>query len=175
MASEFSDPAWWPTPPPEPPRTVSTTKVVFGTLLPVAAGVLVLVVLLTQKHHDSAADTHSIAAFQACFEAQGGDSPAARTNTRLQQGDAEACADHLPPGTKLPSLAATLNEQEAQQAFQKCMQAATANLHHGFGGGGFGNRFGGSSARQAFAKAVALCQAVSTPTKPAKKTPAPPT
>ena len=175
MASEFSDPAWWPTPPPEPPRTVSMTKVVFGTLLPVAAGILITVVVLTQKHHHSAADSHSYAAFQACFEAQGGDSPAARTNTRLLQEDAEACRDHLPPGTKLPSLAATLNEQAAQAAFQKCMQAATANLHHGFGGGGFGGRFGGSSAEKAFEKAVALCRAVSTPTKPAHNAPATPT
>ncbi len=175
MASEFSDPAWWPTPPPEPPRTVSMTKVVFGTLVPIAAGVLILVVVLNQRHHHTAVDSHSYAAFQACFEAQGGDSPAARTNTRLLQEDAEACQDHLPPGTKLPSLAATLNEQAAQEAFQKCMQAATANLRRGFGGGGFGSRFGSSSGRQAFEKAVALCQAVSTPTKPARKTPAPPT
>jgi hypothetical protein len=174
MASEFSDPAWWPTPPPKPPSTVSMTKIVFGTLLPIGAAVLIAVVVLTQKHHHSAADTHSFAAFQSCFAAQGGDTQAARTNTRLMEAAATACRSHLPPGTRLPSLTESVNEQQAQQAFSKCMQAATADLRGGHGRG-FGPFGGGSSFQQAIEKAEALCRAVSTPAKPAHKTPAPPT
>jgi hypothetical protein len=169
MASEFSDPAWWPTPPPKPPSTVSVTKVIFGTLIPVAVAVVIAVLFLTQKDHHSAADTHSYAAFQACFEAQGGDTQAARTNTRLLEEAAQACRDHLPPGTSLPSFTVTAGQERAQQAFQKCMEAATANLHHGF------SRFGGSSNREAFEKAIALCQAISIPSRPRHKAPAAPT
>ncbi|HEX4518597.1 MAG TPA: hypothetical protein VH063_03345 [Gaiellaceae bacterium] len=178
MANEFSDPAWWPTPPPKPPSKVSTTKVVFGTLLPVGAAVLIAIVVLTQKHHQSAADTHSYAAFQACFEAQGGDTQAAETNSRLMQAAATACRDHLPPGTRLPSLTESVSEQEAQQAFNKCMSAATANLRgggHGRSVGPFGGGFGRSSLRQTIEKAEALCRAIATPTKGAHKPSAPAT
>ncbi len=159
MANEFSDPAWWPTPPPKPPKPISTAKVVFGTLLPVGIGVLAVFVIVKQKDHHAAVPTRSFAAFQSCVKAQGGDTPAARSNTRLLQQAVDACSTHLPAGTRLPSFGPPTERQQAeQQAFQRCMAAATANIHPGVPG-----IFGGSSARRAFEKAAALCRAVSTP------------
>ena len=146
-------------PPPKPPKATSTAKVVFGTLLPVGIGAVALFLIVNQKAHHSAVPTRSFAAFQSCIKAQGGDTPAARSNTRLLQQAVPTCSSHLPAGTRLPSFGPpTAQQEEEQQAFQRCMAAATANIHRGLPG-----PFGGGSSRNAFEKAIALCRAVSTP------------
>jgi hypothetical protein len=157
MGTEFSDPAWWPTPPPKPPRKVSTATIVFGTIVPIAIIVIVIVAIVGQHKHASAATGRSLGAFQACMKSEGASSPTERSNSRFLQQDAEACQDHLPKGMALPSFEPPSGADEAaQRAFAECMQAATANISRSRLGG----PFGGSSARNAFQNAIATCRSL---------------
>jgi hypothetical protein len=158
MGTDFSDPAWWPTPPPKPPRKVSTATIVFGTFVPIALIVIVIVAIVGQHKHASAAGAgRSLTAFQACMRSEGATSPTERSNSRFLQQDAEACQEHLPKGMALPSFQPPSGaDQAAQQAFAECMQAATANISRSRLGG----PFGGSSARNAFRNAIATCRSL---------------
>ncbi len=154
MASQFSDPAWWPKPPPKPPKPISAAKIVFGTLVPGAALIAGAFFVLTQHSSKSpGASTQSIAAFDACLRTRGY-SPADAGSTAARQA-VQACAARLPPGTHVGSFGAQSTEQEQ---FNDCVRNATADLPGG-GGSGVG-RFGrgGSGARQAFENAVEVCQ-----------------
>jgi hypothetical protein len=158
MGTDFSDPAWWPTPPPKPPRKISTAAIVFGTFLPIAVIVIVIVAIAGQRKHASAAETgRSLAAFQACMNSEGAGSPTERSNTRFLEQDAVACQGHLPKGMAVPSFEPPSGaDQAAQRAFAECMQAATANISRGRIAG----PFGGGSARNAFRNAVATCRSL---------------
>jgi hypothetical protein len=158
MGTEFSDPAWWPTPPPKPPRKISTAAIVFGTFVPIAIIVIVIVAIVGQRKHASAAEIgRSITAFQACMKSEGATSPTERSNSRFLEQDAEACREHLPKGMDLPSFEPPSGaDQAAQQAFAECMQAATANISRSRLGG----PFGGGSARSAFRNAIATCRSL---------------
>jgi hypothetical protein len=158
MGKDFSDPAWWPTPPPKAPRKISTATIVFGTILPVVVIVIVVVAIVGQKKHSSGAETgRSLAAFEACMRSEGASSATERSNSRFLEQDAQACKDHLPRGVAVPSFAPPSGaDQASQRAFAECMQAATANSSRGRGGG----PFGGSSARDAFRKAIATCRSL---------------
>ena len=158
MGTDFSDPAWWPTPPPKPPRKVSTATIVFGTFVPIAIIVIVIVAIVGQRKHASAAETgRSLTAFEACMRSEGATSPTERSNSRFLQQDAEACQEHLPRGMALPSFQPPSGaDQAAQRVFAECMQAATANISRSRLGG----PFGGSSARDAFRNAIATCRSL---------------
>ena len=158
MGTDFSDPAWWPTPPPKPPRKVSTATIVFGTFVPIALIVIVIVAIVGQHRHASAAGAgRSLTAFQACMRSEGATSPTERSNSRFLQQDAEACQEHLPTGMALPSFQPPSGaDQAAQRVFAECMQAATANISRSRLGG----PFGGSSTRDAFRNAIATCRSL---------------
>ena len=158
MGTDFSDPAWWPTPPPKPPRKISTAAIVFGTIVPVAVIAIVAVAIVGQKKHASAAETgRSLAAFEACMRGEGASSPTERSNSRFLDQDAQACRGHLPKGMAVPSFAPPSGADEAaQRAFTECMQAATASISRSRVGG----PFGGGSARDAFRNAVATCRSL---------------
>jgi len=158
MGTDFSDPAWWPTPPPKPPRKVSTSTIVFGTFVPIALVVIVVVAIVGQRKHASAAETgRSLTAFEACMKAEGATSPTERSNSRFLEQDAEACQEHLPRGMAMPSFQPPSGaDQAARQAFDECMQAATANISRSRLGG----PFGGGSARDAFRNAIATCRSL---------------
>jgi hypothetical protein len=158
MGTEFSDPAWWPTPPPKPPRKVSTATIVFGTFVPIAMIVIVIVAIVGQRKHASAAEIgRSLTAFQVCMKSEGATSPTERSNSRFLEQDAEACREHLPKGMALPSFEPPSGADQAeQQAFAECMQAATANISRSRLGG----PFGGGSARNAFRNAIATCRSL---------------
>jgi hypothetical protein len=158
MGTDFSDPAWWPTPAPKPPRKISTAAIVFGTVVPVAIIAIVIVAIVGQKKHASAAGTgRSLAAFEACMKAEGANSPTERSNSRFLEQDAQACEGHLPKGVAVPSFAPPSGADEAaQRAFTECMQAATANISRSR----VGRPFGGNSARDAFRNAVATCRSL---------------
>jgi len=158
MGTEFSDPAWWPTPPPKPPRKISTAAIVFGTFVPIAIIVIVIIAIVGQHKHASAAEAgRSLTAFQACMKSEGATSPTERSNSRFLQQDAEACREHLPKGMAVPSFEPPSGaDQATQQAFAQCMQAATANISRSRLGG----PFGGGSARNAFRNAIATCRSL---------------
>ena len=85
---------------------------------------------------------------------EGAETPAERSNDRFLQQAAVACRSHLPKGMQLPSFTpAAPVDQATQQAFEQCMQEATANLRRRGPGG-----FGGSGVRQAFENAIAVCR-----------------
>jgi hypothetical protein len=155
MPAEFSDPAWWPKPPPKPPRRISTAAIVFGTILPLAVIAIVVVAIVNQrKHSTDGAAGQSLTAFEACMRDQGAETPSERSNSRFLQQAAVACRGHLPKGMQLPSFTpAAPVDQATQQAFEQCMQEATANLRRRGPGG-----LGGSGVRQAFENAIAVCR-----------------
>jgi hypothetical protein len=116
--------------------------------------VIALVVLLTQhdKKPDAAAG-RSIAAFTACMQEQGANTPSVQANSRMLNLDAIACKDHLPKGVGVPNFSDTGSPGEAGgNAFQQCMQSAFVNLR-----GNGGSRFGGAT-RKAFQDAESLCR-----------------
>ena len=151
VASEFSDPAWWPKPPPKPPTSVSTMTILFGTIVPVVAVAAVLIALFDHRsHHPAVVQGRSAAAFESCLQDQGALTPSAETNDALLRQAALACRRHVPalaPGGDRVAA--------AQQALQQCLQAATQHFRSDFAPG----RFGGGGARQSFNSATALCRA----------------
>jgi hypothetical protein len=152
MATQFSDPAWWPQPPPKPPKPIPLAKILFGTFLPLVVGVGVLIWALNQHGSPAPAlPAQSIAAFEACLRAHG---------TSLGEGGKgpsqpvlEACVNRLPPGTRLNGIGAqeSAGQERAQRAFDQCMQSAMASVPHG-------GRFGGAGARNAIQNAEELCR-----------------
>ena len=152
MASEFSDPAWWPKPPPKPPSSVSTMAILLGTIVPVVAVAAVLIALFVHRaHHPAAVAGRSVAAFQSCLRNQGVLTPSAETNDAMLRQAALACRSHVPALAPGGDRAAA-----AQQALQQCLQAATQHFRSGFVPGRFG---GGGGARQSYESATALCRA----------------
>ncbi len=155
--SDFSDPAWWPTPPPKPPKAASTPKLVFGTLLPLVVVGAVVAAFVTHRSNSST-DTagRSLTSFEACMKDQGADAPSASSNVRLLRLDAEACKDHLPKGIPVPTYAEPSGPSEtARQAFQQCVQSALASLR--------GGSVRGVSSRQDIQRAVDFCRTVAAP------------
>jgi len=147
MASQFSDPAWWPKPPPQPPKPISMTKIVFGTLLPVAA-LIVGGILVFNQHTSSASSTRSIAAFDDCLKAHGYEP--GRTDSSQTSAAVRACRNKLPPGTQLPRSGGNSRGGNAQ-AFNDCIRSSTAGL----GRGGFS-----ALDRQKFEEAIEVCRAL---------------
>ena len=175
MPAEFSDPAWWPKPPPKPPRKISTAAIVFGTILPLAVIAIAIVAIVNQRKHSTDAAGKSLTAFEACMRDQGAETPSERSNSRFLQQAAVACRRHLPTGMQLPSFTPSAPvDQATQQAFEQCMQEATANLRRRGPGG-----IGGSDVRQAFENAIAVCRRLvqahgaSTPPPETSTSPAP--
>ncbi len=152
MGSEFSDPAWWPTPPPAPPKPISTSKIVLGTIVPVVLVAALVAGLVSQRSHSSASG-RSLVAFQDCLKGQGVLVSSAESNDALLRQAAVACRNHVPalPKTADPQAAAA-------QAMQQCMNAASAKLRStaNVRPGPFG---GGPPSRQAYERAVATCRA----------------
>lgn len=167
MTSDLSSSSWFPTPPPRPLKPISTPKLILGTIVPIAAIAVAVVLIMTQKAAKSAtAGGRSIAAFDACLRAKVEASPGQAPGPTALQQDAEACGNHLPPGTRVPDFTRSQGPSGSeQQAYDQCMQAALANVQHGPGRGGFN--------RQAFENASAMCRALivgggsSTPGTPA--------
>ena len=157
MASQFSDPAWWPKPPPKPPQRISPAKIVFGTLLPIAAvaAVVVLIVEQQSQHSPRSSAPPSIQAFEACLRAHGVTS--GEQGSAVSQA-AGACKSELPSGTQPQAFERpqTAKEAAVQQAFNQCVRTAVAGLPRG--SGGFGAR---GPSRQAFESAIAVCRATS--------------
>ncbi len=158
MATQFSDPEWWPKPPPKPPQRISPLKIFFGTLVPLAAVAAVVVLVVKQQSEPSAHSSAppSIQAFEACLRAHGvsaGEQGAGVGNA------AGACRSELPSGTQPQALQPPQTARQAgvQQAFNQCVRTAVAGLPRG-GGGGFGR---GGPSRQSFESAVAVCRATS--------------
>jgi hypothetical protein len=154
MASEFSDPAWWPTRPPGPPKSISTSKIVLGTIVPVIL-VAALVIGLVSHRSSSPTSGRSLAAFESCLKDQGALVSSAESNDALLRQAAVACRSHVP---LLPRTAD--REAAAERALQGCMKAASAKLRSGPNVriGPFG---GGPPSRRAYENAVATCQAES--------------
>ena len=147
MASQFSDPAWWPKPPPQPPKAISMTKVVFGTLLPLAA-LIAGGILVFSQHTSSASSNRSIAAFDACLKAHG--YVAGRSDSNATEAAVRSCRNKLPPGTRLPGGGNGSRGGNAQ-AFNDCIRSSTAGLGHG--------AFSPAD-RQKFEEAIEVCRAL---------------
>jgi hypothetical protein len=147
MASEFSDPAWWPKPPPQPPKPISVRKIVVGTILPIIALIVGAVIVFTQHSSSShSSSTQSIAAWNACLKAHGFTPGQTATDTNTARSAERACQGNLPPGTQVATFAAG-NSPEEQ--FNDCMRSATAGIPRG--------RFS-SAARDAIRNAYEVCQ-----------------
>ncbi|HEY4348822.1 MAG TPA: hypothetical protein VGM80_14655 [Gaiellaceae bacterium] len=146
--------SWFPTPPPKPPKPIPVTKILVGTLVPLVAIAAIAVLVMTQKTSKSTAATgRSIAAFQACMKDRGAFDPPQSSNVRAQQQTAQACASHLPAGTRVPDFTDTNRPSRAsQQAYAQCMQAALGTSQ--------GGRVGAIN-RQAFENASSMCRALS--------------
>jgi hypothetical protein len=143
MATQFSDPAWWPKPPPQPPKPVSIRKIMFGTVVPIAAVVVGAIVVFTM-HTNSASSTRSIAAFDACLKAHGASQGSSGRPTR---DAARACQDKLPPGTRIGTFG---TESSAQEQFDECLRSALAGIPRG--------DLRDPGGRQAYENAVQVCQ-----------------
>ncbi len=174
MATQFSDPAWWPKPPPKPPQRISPLKILFTTLLPVAAVAAVVVLIVKQQSHGSTKPSAppSIAAFESCLRAHG---VSGGEQGAIVGRAATACRSELPVGTQPRAFGPQQSAENAsvQQAFEQCVRTAVGSLSRG--GGSFGGH-GGS--RQSFESAIAVCRATAeqeatTPTETTTTTPAP--
>ena len=167
MAAEFSDPSWWPQPPPKPPASLSTGRILVGTVVPVVAVAAVLVTLLDHRAHHQATVVvgRSAAAFTACLSEQGVLTPSAESNDALLREAAFACRRHV------PALAPGDRAAVAQQALQRCLQAAGSHVRDGFRPG----PFGGGPGRQAYESATAICRAQAFAQAGAGASPAAPT
>ena len=175
MTSDLSKASWFPTPPPRPPKPISTPKIILGTVVPIVAiGVATILIMTQGSAKSNAATGRSLAAFNACLTAKIEASPGQSPNPTELQQEAEACGNHLPPGTPVPDFARSQRPSNSeQQAYDQCMQAALAN-------GQNPGRVGGIN-RQAFENASAMCRALigaggSQPqTTPTTRTSGPPT
>jgi hypothetical protein len=127
--------------------------VILGTLVPIAAIAIAVVLIMTQKAAKSgAAAGRSIAAFDACLRAKVEASPGQSPSPTALQQEAEACGNHLPPGTRVPDFTRSQGPPASeQQAYDQCMQAALGNVQRGPG-----RAFN----RQAFENASAMCRAL---------------
>ncbi len=118
MASQFSDPEWWPKPPPKPPRPISIWKVVFGTLVPAVAVIAGAAFVVTQRSGSSAGSPCPAATSAAAPTAGGPVAP---------RGP-QACAPARPPGTGTGRFG---GDGPGQVAFESCIRSATAGLSPG--------------------------------------------
>jgi hypothetical protein len=143
--------SWFPTPPPRPPKPISAAKVILGTVVPCAAIAVAAVLIITQR--PAATTARSLAAFNACLRAKIEASPGQAPGPAALHQEAEACANHLPAGTRVPDFTRSQRPSGSQQqAYDQCMQGALANGRQGPGRGGF--------SRQAFENASVICRAL---------------
>jgi hypothetical protein len=148
MATEFSDPAWWPKPPPKPPKPIPLTKILVGTIVPLAVIAGVVVLVLTQR--PKAAPTRSIAAFETCLRTQG---IVAGDQSPQAERAAHACRGKLPAGTTFqPEQQEGGSAADAQKRFNECVQSALASIPRRSG------PFGRGGGRSGVGDAVAVCR-----------------
>jgi hypothetical protein len=157
MASQFSDPAWWPKPPPKAPKAAPVWKIVLGTLVPLAIAVAGAVLIVMRASHSSNAGpaNKSIPSFTACLKSHGfAGAEQAPDGSKVREAEG-ACADRLPDGTQSGAFLVRPTQAQEKQ-FSDCTRTAVSQPRR------IGPFSSGSASnfREAMQRAQAVCAAL---------------
>jgi hypothetical protein len=158
MASQFSDPAWWPTPPPKAPAGAPIWKIVLGTLVPLGIAVIGGVLIVTRTSHSSHATpaNKSIPSFTACLKSHGfAGAEEAPDSSKVQEAEG-ACADRLPDGTQSGAFLVRPTQAQEKQ-FSACTRTAVRQPRRV---GPFSSGGSVSGYRKSLQRAQAVCAAL---------------